>query len=180
MTKAFNYAVAKYGNKKALGTREVLGETEEMQSNGKMFKKLALGEYKWINYNETHKTSNSFGKGLRELGQNPGDVIAIYAETRAEWLMSAFGAFRKRVQTNLNLQLRGYLNIETKKLLHGMSSYLILSFDVLLQSEYRCQHSLHQPWGRGHHARPQRNRGQPRRHEPRTLAKVQKNVGTLS
>ena len=44
VTKAFNYAVAKYGTKKALGTREVLGETEEMQANGKMFKKLLATE----------------------------------------------------------------------------------------------------------------------------------------
>lgn len=45
VTKAFNYAVAKYGNKNCLGTRQILGETEEMQKNGKMFKKLSLGDY---------------------------------------------------------------------------------------------------------------------------------------
>ena len=58
-----------------------------------MFKKLALGDYKWMSYNELAKTSNSFGRGLRLLGQAPGSRIAIYAETRAEWMMSCLGAF---------------------------------------------------------------------------------------
>ena len=40
---AFNYAVAKYGSNRALGTRVVLGESEERQNNGKVFKKLNLG-----------------------------------------------------------------------------------------------------------------------------------------
>lgn len=71
VTKAFNFAVAKYGNKNCLGTRQILGETEEIQKNGKMFKKLSLGEYKWMNYNQTHSISNNFGRGLRELGIQP-------------------------------------------------------------------------------------------------------------
>ena len=32
--------------------REVLGEEDEKQSNGKIFKKLSLGDYKWISYQE--------------------------------------------------------------------------------------------------------------------------------
>ena len=62
VTKAFNYAVAKYGTKRALGTRDVLGESEERQNNGKVFKKLSLGEYKWITYNEAHSLSTQFGR----------------------------------------------------------------------------------------------------------------------
>ena len=58
-----------------------------------VFKKLALGDYKWISYNELSNISNSFGRGLRLLGQSPGTSIAIYAETRAEWMMSCLGAF---------------------------------------------------------------------------------------
>ena len=58
-----------------------------------IFKKLSLGSYRWQSYNETHVISTNMGKGLRELGQLPRTSIAIYAETRAEWIMSAFGAF---------------------------------------------------------------------------------------
>ena len=35
-----------------MGSREVLGEEEEVQDSGKMFTKLQLGEYKWLNYSE--------------------------------------------------------------------------------------------------------------------------------
>merc|ERR1712013_399603 len=53
VTKAFNYAVTKYGEKQCLGTREVLGEEDEVQTSGKVFKKLSLGDYKWTTYNQT-------------------------------------------------------------------------------------------------------------------------------
>ena len=93
VTKAFNYAVRKFGAKECLGTREVLGEEDEVQTNGKVFKKLALGSYQWLNYNQVHASTLSFGAGLRQLGQEPGSIIAIYAETRAEWMISCLGAF---------------------------------------------------------------------------------------
>jgi len=34
VTKGFNFAVAKYGSKRCMGTREVLGEMDEVQENG--------------------------------------------------------------------------------------------------------------------------------------------------
>ena len=52
MTQAFNYAVKKFGSRECLGTREVLGIEDEMQKNGKVFQKLALGDYKWISYDQ--------------------------------------------------------------------------------------------------------------------------------
>ena len=116
MTKAFNYAVAKYGKKNCLGTRQVLGETEEMQKNGKMFKKLSLGDYTWMNYNQTHSISKSFGAGLRELGVKPHDAIAIYAETRAEWLMSAFGAFSQSIVVSTL-----YTNLGDEAIIHAIN-----------------------------------------------------------
>ena len=73
--------------------REVLGEADETQKNGKVFKKLDLGNYQWLNYNQVHASTLSFGAGLRSLGILPKSIIAIYAETRAEWMMSCLGAF---------------------------------------------------------------------------------------
>ena len=46
VTKAFNFAVNKYGDQECIGTREVLGEEDEVQASGKVFKKLALGDYR--------------------------------------------------------------------------------------------------------------------------------------
>jgi long-chain acyl-CoA synthetase len=37
VTKSFNFAVNKFGDRECLGTREVLGEEDEVQSNGKVY-----------------------------------------------------------------------------------------------------------------------------------------------
>ena len=130
VTKAFNYAVTKYGEKQCLGTREVLGEEDEVQTSGKVFKKLSLGEYKWITYNETLQTSNLFGKGLRELGEKPSDSIVIYAETRAEWLMAAFGAFSQSIVVSTL-----YTNLGDDAIIHGLNetevSLVVTSHELL-------------------------------------------------
>ena len=92
-----------------------------------VFKKLALGDYKWMSYNELANMSNSFGRGLRLLGQAPGSKIAIYAETRAEWMMSCLGAFSQ-------------VRIHYKFFVINSTS-LISTF-----SEYPCLYCLHQSW----------------------------------
>lgn len=97
VAKAFNFAVSKYNDRECIGTREILGEEDEVQHSGKVFKKLALGDYKWITYNELKASADAFGRGLRLLGQKPGTSIAIYAETRAEWMMACQGAFSQNI-----------------------------------------------------------------------------------
>lgn len=116
VTKAFNYAVAKYGDRECLGTREVLGEEDEVQNNGKVFKKLALGDYKWINYNQLATTVESFGRGLRRLGQEPGTSIAIYGETRAEWIISCLGAFSQNIHVSTV-----YTNLGDEAVVHALN-----------------------------------------------------------
>lgn len=130
VTKAFNYSVKKHGARKCLGTREVLGEADEVQNNGKVFKKLSLGSYRWISYNEAHTISTDFGKGLRELGQLPRTPIAIYAETRAEWIMSALGAFAQSIYVATL-----YTNLGDEAIVHGLNetevSLVITSHELL-------------------------------------------------
>jgi len=130
MTKAFNFAVTRYGEHKCLGTREVLGEMDEVQGNGKVFKKLSLGEYKWITYNETASISKQFGKGLRELGVTPNSSIVVYAETRAEWIMSAFGAFSQSITVSTL-----YTNLGDDAIIHGLNetgvSLVVTSHELL-------------------------------------------------
>jgi len=130
ITKAFNYAVTKYGSKRCLGTRQVLGEEDEIQANGKVFKKLSLGDYKWIDFTETRTIAYNFGAGLRELGQQPGQSIAIYAETRAEWIMSAQGAFSQSV-----VVATLYTNLGDEAIMHGLNetevSLVVTSHDLL-------------------------------------------------
>jgi len=130
VTKAFNYAVTKYGEKQCLGTRQVLGEMDEVQDSGKIFKKLSLGEYKWITYNEAHSISRQFGRGLRELGVTPHTSIVIYAETRAEWIMSAFGAFSQSITVSTL-----YTNLGDEAIIHGLNetgvSLVVTSHELL-------------------------------------------------
>ena len=49
----------RYREKNLLGTRDVLAEEDEVQPNGKMFKKLELGDYRWLTYEEV-RNSNHF------------------------------------------------------------------------------------------------------------------------
>ena len=50
-----------------MGTREVLGEEDEVQGSGKMFSKLELGEYRWLNYNEVSH--------VQDLESSPHDPV---------------------------------------------------------------------------------------------------------
>ena len=77
-----------------LGTREIIAELDEVQPNGKMFKKYQLGDYRWITYEGLDVASDEFGRGLRALGLQPRQKMAIFADTRAEWMITAQAAFK--------------------------------------------------------------------------------------
>uniref|UniRef100_A0A8C2A614 long-chain-fatty-acid--CoA ligase n=1 Tax=Cyprinus carpio TaxID=7962 RepID=A0A8C2A614_CYPCA len=94
LDKLFDYAVERFGKADCLGTREVLNEENEIQPSGKVFKKLILGDYKWISYEEMDVQISQFGSGLAALGQQPKSTIAIFCETRAEWMITAQTCFR--------------------------------------------------------------------------------------
>ena len=53
MANAWSWCLSRYSSRKLLGTREILGEEDEIQTSGKMFKKLDLGEYRWMSYEVT-------------------------------------------------------------------------------------------------------------------------------
>lgn len=94
LDKLFERAVKEFGSQDCLGTREVLHEEIEKQPNGKEFKKLILGEYKWLNYVETSKRVDHLGSGLAALGQKPKTTVAIFCETRAEWMIMVQACFK--------------------------------------------------------------------------------------
>ncbi|XP_063045676.1 long-chain-fatty-acid--CoA ligase 4 [Engraulis encrasicolus] len=94
LDKLFNHAVERFGPNQCLGTRAVLSEENEKQPSGKVFKKLILGDYKWITYHEMDVIVSHFGSGLAALGQQPKCTIAIFCETRAEWMITAQTCFR--------------------------------------------------------------------------------------
>jgi len=95
LEKVFNYVAKTYTSKRCLGTRQILSEEDEVQPNGRVFKKYNLGDYKWKTFTEAERTAANFGRGLRELGQKPRENIVIFAETRAEWMIAAHGCFKQ-------------------------------------------------------------------------------------
>ena len=47
-----------------------------------------------MSYKEVKELVTSFGVALKfHLGQQPKSLITIFAETRAEWLISCFGSY---------------------------------------------------------------------------------------
>ena len=53
-----------------------------------------MGEYKFITYRQACVRIDAIGRGLLALDAQPGDKILIFSETRSEWLLTAFAAFR--------------------------------------------------------------------------------------
>lgn len=56
---------------------------------------LILGDYKWLSYEEMDTVVSQLGSGLAALGQQPKSTIAIFCETRAEWMITAQACFRR-------------------------------------------------------------------------------------
>lgn len=130
LDKLFDLAVTKFGKKDCVGTREVLSEENEMQPNGKVFKKLILGNYRWLNYEETNQKVKHFGSGLAALGLKPRSTVAVFCETRAEWFIAAQACFRY----NFPL-VTLYATLGEEAVTYGLNeseaSFLITSLDLL-------------------------------------------------
>ena len=116
MADVWDWSVAKYRDKNLLGTRDVLAEEDEVQPNGKMFKKLELGDYRWLTYEEVDTMADNFGRGLRVLGQRPTENICLYADTRAEWLVAAQASFKQSFPV-----VTIYTNLGEGGVIHGLS-----------------------------------------------------------
>ncbi|XP_034637459.1 long-chain-fatty-acid--CoA ligase 4 isoform X1 [Trachemys scripta elegans] len=130
LDKLFGHAVAKFGKKDCLGTREILSEENEMQPNGKVFKKLILGNYRWLNYEEVNQRVDHLGRGLAAQGLQPKSTIAIFCETRAEWMIAAQTCFKY----NFPL-VTLYATLGEEAVTYGLNesgaSYLITSVELL-------------------------------------------------
>ena len=95
LEKMFKFVTKIHTTKRCLGTRDILSEEDEMQENGRMFKKYKMGDYKWRSFIETEAQASYFGKGIREIGVKPREKVVLFAETRAEWMIAAHGLFKQ-------------------------------------------------------------------------------------
>ncbi|RLW02620.1 hypothetical protein DV515_00007068, partial [Chloebia gouldiae] len=130
LDKLFDHALAKFGKKDCLGTREILSEENEMQPNGKVFKKLILGTYRWLSYEEVNEKITRLGNGLTALGLTPKSTVVIFCETRAEWMVVALTCFKY----NFPL-VTLYATLGEEAVTYGLNecgaSYLVTSVELL-------------------------------------------------
>ena len=82
MKEAFDRACSLNPNSPSLGTRELLSESDEIQPNGRVFKKAIYGKYQWIPFKQLRQEVYNLASGLSELGVKR---VCIYMDTRAEW-----------------------------------------------------------------------------------------------
>ena len=130
LTDAWKWAVNKYGSKDLLGTREILKIEDEVQKNGKMFKKYHLGDYRWITYEDADATADYVGRGLRSLGLSKGMKICMFADTRAEWMLTAQASFRQGFPL-----VTLYTNLGEEAVVHGVNqtecTHVVTSHELL-------------------------------------------------
>jgi long-chain acyl-CoA synthetase len=90
-----NYKKFANAGVRTLGIREVLSINDELQPNGKIFKKFSLSDdYKWTSYQDVLDRINNISNGLLKIGLKSNQNVVLFAETRPEWLLTAFSCFR--------------------------------------------------------------------------------------
>jgi len=75
-----------------------------------------LGEYRWRTYTEMNVEAGNFGRGLMEMGLRPKDNIALFSETRAEWLIGANGCMKQSMPV-----VTLYANLGEDALVHAIN-----------------------------------------------------------
>lgn len=78
-----------------MGTRTLISEEDEVQPNGKVFKKVILGEYEWMSYNDALNNVQRISAGLKAIGVKTKEYVIIFAETKAEWMLGAQACFMR-------------------------------------------------------------------------------------
>ncbi|KAL1447991.1 hypothetical protein MTO96_006561 [Rhipicephalus appendiculatus] len=63
LDEATRKAIRSYPERPALGTRPVLGQREDKQPDGRVFRKLVLGDYQWLTYDEVDKKIDLTARG---------------------------------------------------------------------------------------------------------------------
>ncbi|VDD94238.1 unnamed protein product [Enterobius vermicularis] len=96
LNKLFAHVTEMYADCQMLGTRELLTVHEEEQPDGRIFEKWELGDYHWQTYREVYNRVGLIAAGLRSITDKESKVV-IFAETRADWLITAFACFRANV-----------------------------------------------------------------------------------
>jgi long-chain acyl-CoA synthetase len=88
MAALFEQSCRKHSPERFLGTRKLISKEFVTASDGRKFEKLHLGDYEWQTYGQVFDRVCNFASGLIMLGHNEDARAAIFADTRAEWLIA--------------------------------------------------------------------------------------------
>jgi long-chain acyl-CoA synthetase len=88
MAHLFEQSCDKHTHNRFLGTRKLIGKEFVTSSDGRKFEKVHLGDYEWETYGEVFTRVSNFASGLLNLGHNVDSRVAIFSDTRAEWLIA--------------------------------------------------------------------------------------------
>ncbi|KAK1310926.1 hypothetical protein QJS10_CPA08g00685 [Acorus calamus] len=97
LAELFEQSCKKYAFMRLLGTRQLISREMEATADGRSFEKLHLGSYEWLNYGQAFEVVCNFSSGLVALGHGRQERAAIFADTRAEWLIALQGCFRRNI-----------------------------------------------------------------------------------
>ncbi|KAF9608409.1 hypothetical protein IFM89_009775 [Coptis chinensis] len=97
LAELFEQSCKLYPSKHLLGTRELIAREVEVSEDGRSFEKFHLGNYEWLSYGEAFEAVCGFSSGLVQLGHGKEERVAIFADTRAEWLIALQGCFRRNI-----------------------------------------------------------------------------------
>lgn len=56
-----------------------------------------MGKFSWRSFEDFASEATIVSQALRNLGLNPKDKVAILAETRAEWMLTAYACFKNNI-----------------------------------------------------------------------------------
>jgi len=93
----FEQSSKKHSRERFLGTRKLISRDVVTASDGRKFEKLHLGDYQWETYGQAFERACNFASGLVNLGHDVDTRVAIFSETRAEWLLAFQGCFRQNI-----------------------------------------------------------------------------------
>ena len=88
----FNYAVRVNGSRPAVGERKIINT----ETDAKGFEKLHLSDkYDWLTFAQLNEKVANVSSGLiNTCGLKPKDKVIIYADTKADWMITAQACFR--------------------------------------------------------------------------------------
>ncbi|KAK3132467.1 hypothetical protein QOZ80_6AG0522210 [Eleusine coracana subsp. coracana] len=122
MAALFEMASKKYSRQKCLGTRKLINREFVEAANGRKFEKLHLGDYEWDTYAEAFNRACNFASGLIKVGHELDSRIAIFSDTRAEWIIAAQGCFRQNLAV-----VTIYASLGEDALVHSLNETQVLT-----------------------------------------------------